>query len=116
MTKACTQCGRCCINPEFMERLAICGEDVSRWKAQGRQDILKNLGEESAWREPGPCPFVVQVSAAQYQCAIYDTRPLTCRDYPLAVGHMEFVGCEMLEPGDTDDVVARFMQRVGRAA
>lgn len=111
MTKACTQCGRCCTNAEFMERLSVCGDDVARWTSEGRQDILAKVGKESAWHKPGACPFVVRISADRYACAIYDTRPLTCRDYPLAVAHMKFVDCEMLEPGDTDRIVADFMHK-----
>jgi len=36
---------------------------------------------------------------------IYDTRPEVCRRYPVAVGHMKSIGCEMLEAGDTDAII-----------
>lgn len=99
-----------------MERLAICSEDVARWKSEQRDDILANLGEQSAWRAPGACPFIAELSPGRYACSIYDTRPLTCRDYPLAINHMEFVRCEMLEPGDTDETVATFMRHANQVA
>ena len=109
--RSCTQCGRCCINPHFMESLGISEEDEARWREQGRDDILAKVNNQMGWLEPGPCPFAHEMGDGRYSCAIYDTRPGTCRDYPIAVIHMEFVDCEMLEPGDTDADVARFMGR-----
>ena len=99
-----------------MERLGITAGDVSRWKAQNRSDILAELGAQSGWRAAGPCPFAVNVGPGRITCAIYDTRPLVCRDYPFAVAHMEFVDCEMLEPGDTDQTVIDFMRKSDAAA
>ena len=111
--KSCTQCGRCCTNPDFMERLGITEGDKTRWRQQGRHEILAQINDEMGWRELGPCPFVLMIGDGRYTCTIYDTRPETCREYPIAVIHMRFVDCEMLELGDTDADVARFM---GRAA
>lgn len=99
-----------------MERLGICAEDVSRWKSQKRNDILAELGAQSGWREAGPCPFAKRTAGTRVNCAIYDTRPLVCRDYPAAVSHMKYVDCEMLEPGDTDQTVIDFMRNSSEAA
>lgn len=99
-----------------MERIGISAPDTARWKRQGRLDILAKVSELSGWTEAGPCPFLVAVSPDRYGCAIYDTRPETCREYPFAVDHMRFVDCEMLEPGDTDQHIASFMGRAGKAA
>lgn len=99
-----------------MERIAIGGSDIARWQTQGRSDILAELGEQSGWRTPGPCPFVVMLPNGRSACSIYETRPATCREYPLAINHMRFVDCEMLEAGDTDRHVAEFMARGEEAA
>jgi Fe-S-cluster containining protein len=94
-----------------MESLGITDEDMGRWREQGRSDILAQVGQYMSWKSRGPCPFAHEIGDDRYTCAIYDTRPHTCREYPVAVIHMTFVDCEMLEPGDTDADVARFMGR-----
>lgn len=109
--KPCTQCGRCCTNPDFMERLGISDEDMDRWRREGRQDILAKVSKERGWRDAKPCAFLLDVGNGVHTCSIYQTRPETCREYPIATVHMRFVDCEMLEPGDTDADVARFMGR-----
>lgn len=116
MTRSCTQCGRCCTNADFMERIGISAPDMERWRRENRTDILAQVSELSGWREPGACPFLVATNNGRFGCSIYETRPETCREYPFAVDHMRFVNCEMLEPGDTDAHVAGFMGRTGRAA
>lgn len=123
--KACTQCGRCCTHSGFMGSLQASGSDVKRWRRQGRYDILKWVailgGPADPWgdlwidpdgHERGRCPFVRKIrNQEKYTCTIYDTRPEACREYPLAVSHMLTVNCEMLDPGDTDADVDRFMNR-----
>lgn len=94
-----------------MERIGISACDTSRWEREGRTDILSQVSEYSGWITPGPCPFLVATEDGRRVCGIYETRPETCREYPLATSHMAFVDCEMLEPGDTDDDIARFMGR-----
>ena len=37
----CTNCGKCCTNPDFMRSLDATGDDVKRWRREGRQDILR---------------------------------------------------------------------------
>src|SRR5262249_34370983 len=37
----CTNCSKCCTNPSFMGTLKATGEDVERWRREGRQDILR---------------------------------------------------------------------------
>jgi Fe-S-cluster containining protein len=124
--KACTQCGRCCTNDSFMGSMQFSGADFVRWKREGRADILdwgvvlgsdKDGPRGDLWispvtgREAERCPFVRKMPGRdKYTCRIYDTRPEVCRSYPEAVDHMEFVSCEMLEPGDTDATVKKFMK------
>jgi Fe-S-cluster containining protein len=99
-----------------MERIMIGQSDIAQWKVQGRLDILAQLGEQSGWRTAGPCPFIAALPDNRFGCSIYETRPSTCREYPLAVNHMRFVDCEMLEPGDTDADIAAFMAHPEKAA
>lgn len=94
-----------------MESLGITDEDMDRWRQEGREDILAKVNHQMGWLKPGPCPFALEIGDDRYTCAIYATRPETCREYPIAVIHMKFVDCEMLEPGDTDADVSRFMGR-----
>ena len=98
--KPCTQCGKCCTNPDYMGSLMATGEDVKRWVREARGDILQwvaQLGPDSnpygdLWISPRTdleatrCPFVRKLGN-KYHCRIYDTRPQVCRDYvPFAPG------------------------------
>lgn len=96
-----------------MERIGISEPDLVRWRREGRADILAEVGDYSGWLKPGACPFLKPAPLGRLTCSIYETRPETCREYPMAVAHMAYVDCEMLEPGDTDQHVARFMGREG---
>jgi len=92
----CTQCGKCCTKTSYMESLQATGEDVLRWRREGRNDILRFayvLGRpDDPWadlwvdahtgRERSRCPFVKKVPGTnRYLCSIYETRPQVCRDY-----------------------------------
>ena len=91
----CTNCGRCCTNPNYMLTLSATGEDVKRWRRQRRYDILRfawvlgppnnphaDLWVDSEGNERSRCPFVRKVrDQPRYLCSIYDTRPQVCRDY-----------------------------------
>lgn len=114
-----------------MNTLTATQADVQRWRDEERVDILmwcELIGEEpqpwgDLWvdqigeREVKRCPFVRKKRGKdQYVCTIYETRPEVCRTYPLSVEVMETVSCDMLEPGDTDDDVARFMARTSGEA
>lgn len=37
----CTNCGKCCTNPDFMANLTATREDVLRWRREYRYDILR---------------------------------------------------------------------------
>lgn len=93
--KACSRCGKCCTNASYMGSLSATGDDVKRWKQEGRDDILGRVSilgpEDDPWgdlwiKESGAeaqrCPFVRKDrNALTYRCTIYDTRPQVCRDY-----------------------------------
>lgn len=104
--RPCTQCGRCCTNPNFMLTLSATREDLDRWKQEGRYDILEWAEEfegmgADLWFDPitgeeqEQCPFVVEVEENKYHCGIYNTRPEVCRDYPGRVTEWERDNCEM---------------------
>jgi Fe-S-cluster containining protein len=130
MVKPCTQCGRCCTDERFMGTLSVRSQDVRRWRRQKRHDILRfvevlgtfaehmGMGYADVWIDPVTgnerkrCPFVRKArNQDRYICTIYETRPAVCREFPYRVGQMEYVNCDMLEPGDTDADVDRFMGR-----
>lgn len=123
---ACTQCGKCCTDERYMNTLQIDGVDVKRWRRQGRWDILAHVAVmgttkadpwADAWftksgDEVKRCPFVRKIRGTdRFTCTIYDTRPTVCRGYPYSVDQMAAIGCEMLEPSDTDETVDVFMGR-----
>jgi Fe-S-cluster containining protein len=105
----CTNCGKCCTNPDFMRSLDATGDDVKRWRREGRQDILRFasvLGppdnpsadlwvDDRTGIERNRCPFVRKVRGQnRYLCTIYETRPQVCRDYePWAPGSI----CEVVD-------------------
>jgi Fe-S-cluster containining protein len=113
----CTNCGKCCTNPSFMENLTATEKDVRRWRREGRDDILKFVdvlgragkllpGGDYAdlWVDPetgderSRCPFVRKVRGQpRYLCTIYETRPQVCRDYEPWSGKDNDV-CEIVEP------------------
>lgn len=118
--KECTRCGRCCTNDRFMASMPATGDDIARWRAEGRHDILQwavIIGDGAdLWISPRTgeaverCPFVRKDrNANTYRCLIYNTRPDVCVNYPVEVGHMAAVDCDMLEDGDSDDDVDLFM-------
>lgn len=128
--KACTQCGRCCTNADFMGSMEATEDDVTRWVKHRRYDILRFVDlvrpdgaficadlwvDNQTGNDRKRCPFVRKVrSQDRYTCTIYETRPEVCREFPHHVSQMEFVNCEMLERGDTDADVDVFMGRPPR--
>ena len=85
----CQKCGRCCrevvINVSY--------SDIIRWFNENRNDILQEISfianyprngvggfyiVKTALNPKQPCPFYDGL------CKIYETRPVACRDFPLA--------------------------------
>ena len=91
----CTMCGKCCTNPSYMGTLQASGDDVKRWRREGRDDILRFAVVLGSAKDPWAdlwidergvermrCPFVRKVRGQpRYRCTIYETRPQVCRDY-----------------------------------
>lgn len=92
----CTQCGKCCTNDRYMLNLTAEGEDVLRWRREGRVDILRFVEvigppespyadlwiDQDSGDERSRCPFVQQIEGTKkFTCTIYETRPQICRQY-----------------------------------
>ena len=89
----CQRCGTCC---QIHFSVYAVEEDIARWRAEGRADILRLMeDEEMAWAgdqlvstitgEPlSPCPFLRE-DDARFACAIHPTRPRICREFRPAV-------------------------------
>lgn len=96
-----------------MDRLQTSDADRARWAADRRGDILARVDAMGMWltvEGRTACPFLAESSSGgTFHCTIYDTRPEVCREYPLAVAHMKFVDCDMLDADDTDADVQRYM-------
>lgn len=85
----CRRCGACC----FVHFAAyVTDEDIDRWRREGREDILDFLrkdellwaGDRLVSSESGTslqrCPFL-RIEGSRCSCAIYETRPRTCREF-----------------------------------
>lgn len=83
----CRACGVCC--DVYGGHLWAAAEDLERWRAQGRTDLLSRVGEAGAiWCDPDTgarleaCPYLVRAPDGGGRCAIHPTKPALCRAYP----------------------------------
>jgi Fe-S-cluster containining protein len=83
-TVPCKRCGVCC---QAHIALLTRPEDIQRWRRQGRADILRVVEAETQDTDGmgdnalmAPCPYL-EWEGCKRACAIYDTRPLTCRAF-----------------------------------
>ncbi|MHB8764614.1 MAG: YkgJ family cysteine cluster protein [Deferrisomatales bacterium] len=106
-TFRCTQCGHCCrsLGDAFAASADV--EDVDRWEAEGRFDILawvdlrlRDVGMMDLWIDPATadevtrCPWLRKVPReARCLCRIHDTKPRHCREYPRSKKHALMTGC-----------------------
>ncbi len=84
----CLRCGACC----HVDMVAyVSPEDIQRWKEEGRYDIIDRLREnEVMWagdriinksgRKVTSC-FYLSWRGSSFFCEIYETRPMTCRNF-----------------------------------
>jgi Fe-S-cluster containining protein len=91
----CRRCGECCLT--LGSGIQASPSDVERWIREGRQEVLRYLRMEEAkgelitdgtleiGDEHGRCVFLIRDHNA-YACAIHETKPEVCREYPLNVG------------------------------
>ncbi len=104
---SCTQCGRCCKTLRYHNECRK--EDVTRWRAAGREDILKwvrvmnpgKTGEHfSIWIDPATkkrasiCPWLKKELDGSYHCRIHETKPFVCHQYPGTRKHAVMTECE----------------------
>ena len=90
----CKQCGGCC--KRFTGTLSATVEDIKKWEAEGREDILKyvyifefgvKIAGGDLWFDPETneelteCPFLGK-KKGKFICLIHDTKPTICKDYP----------------------------------
>jgi Fe-S-cluster containining protein len=95
-TKQCLQCGTCCLAGGLA---LIQLEDMNRWKSEFRHDILRVIENyDPLWvgdhminartgKEIMGCPFLISTEKG-FLCSIYETRPLTCREYEPGSSHI----------------------------
>lgn len=83
----CACCGRCC--ESFGGHLTTSPHDLDRWRREGRDDLLCRTNRLGwIWVDPETkvpldrCPFIVKIDEQRSGCAIQETKPDICRDYP----------------------------------
>lgn len=98
----CQQCGNCC---RWMGFDHITVEDRERWIKEGRDDILKYVGNKCKDEEGNdaytftaypiienirdaykrrPCVFLTK-DKRKYKCCINDTKPTICKTFPTSM-------------------------------
>ena len=91
----CTRCGSCCWGP-----ILVTEEDLLRWAAQHRADILAQVLPHEMVIPPRPrdpaerCPFLVALPAQGIcLCGIHSTKPAVCAAFPARMDDLTRVGC-----------------------
>ncbi len=86
-TAGCRACGICC--EIYGHDLRVAVEDLERWRAQGRLDLLGRVGEGGVlWCDPVTgerlvdCPYLRRTGDDEARCSIHGTKPHICRAYP----------------------------------
>jgi len=85
--KRCMNCGKCCLADMVSY---VSGSDIERWEMEGRTDILEIIARRRAWAGDrivnstgtaiSMCSFL-EFRDGKFYCSIYETRPLTCRNF-----------------------------------
>lgn len=105
----CQRCGRCCMMADRLLKGDASTRDVACWLQAGRYDILSWVGsmivpDEDAlfdvWVDPDThdfadrCPWLRKERGSDlYVCAIYDVRPVGCRQWPADMAEGQKLGC-----------------------
>lgn len=99
--KACTQCGKCCI--QYADGgLTATTEEIENWK-HNQPEIYRYVHNGDIWMNPETgkqlqqCPWLQQSKSGKYNCSIYFDRPDDCRHYPVTISEMIRDECEMIE-------------------
>ena len=86
--KLCNRCGKCCITNMYAY---VVKQDIERWEAQGRHDIISHVQSgyivwagdrivSSSGEDMSHCPFL-KTSKGLCSCSIYETRPGVCINF-----------------------------------
>ena len=107
--KGCNQCGKCCIRYGG-SGLSASDEDLDWWE-NNRPEIFAFVRDKKIWVDPKTnepmevCPWLRKApNKTIYTCDIYFDRPEDCRFYPTLVDEMITDECEMIEPGDLNNL------------
>jgi hydroxymethylpyrimidine pyrophosphatase-like HAD family hydrolase len=138
--KECRRCGHCC-QPYFS--LYVSDDDEAKWRAERREDILKQLRferEHIIWKDDQPvnlstgeterrCHWLKKTPDNTTLCSIHETKPKICNDYTpggseLCVQYRRvrdfIIGLDLhgtlLEPGEKfpDELVVPVAQELDR--
>ena len=100
----CVQCGSCCHS-----YIPVTQQDLLRWAVQGRDDILAHVSTRELFIHPVPrdelarCPFLQELQQEDvyvYICAIHDTKPEVCAEFPTSLEQATRIGCPGIERDD----------------
>jgi len=107
--KVCNACGKCCVKYSNGQ-LSASPEDLQLWSSF-KPGIAKYVQDGKIWYNPASgelierCPWLRKdPKTERLLCDIYSDRPEDCRVYPATVEDMINDDCEMLEPGDLDNI------------
>lgn len=75
----CKVCGVCC--ELYGPTVKASGEDIARWRREGRDDIIAWLSTDGDNRPDG-CPFLASGDSGKRFCSVQATKPQMCRAYP----------------------------------
>lgn len=80
--QGCNACGVCC--ELYGHTVTSSEEDLDRWRAEGREEILTWALTPPEERLDG-CPFLERDDAGEGICGIHTTKPKMCRAYPTEI-------------------------------
>ena len=124
----CIQCGNCCRNLFDAYSTSVDIDEINRWRAEERWDILEwveiyEFSGEAAfgdlWISPNTgdeltrCPWLRKLPRQdKYKCRIQDTKPAHCRNYPKSKKHALTTGCKGFGDDLTFEMVKRDLERL----
>lgn len=124
----CIQCGNCCRNLFDAYSTSVDIDEINRWRAEERWDILQwveifDFAGEAAfgdlWINPNTgeevnrCPWLRKLPKQEkYKCRIHDTKPAHCRNYPKSKKHALTTGCQGFGDDPTFEMVKRDLERL----
>lgn len=89
--ESCNRCGYCCRHVGY-PGIPVSDNDLERWEAEGRKDIIREVTEFDGGKYQGryiPASMGYHVSnclfidSDSHDCEIQETKPDFCSNYPL---------------------------------